>query len=360
MLVHICCSVDSHFFLEKLKEDFPYQKLIAFFYDPNIHPYSEYKLRLLDVARSCKKLEVELIEGEYDYQNWLKLVKGLEHEPEKGKRCKICFDRRLMVAAKKAKELGYKRYTTTLLVSPKKSQEQLKESAKKIDQELGLEFVFVDYRAKGGTLDQARVSKDEQLYRQDYCGCIFGLTKQREEQNIFLDEFISPVSNQILPSSIEERLKIYQRRIDLEKDGKKYRIIKQKFLNYRLLRAFVKEENSIISSYFLFYSTLKRDFTKGRIDYSLDGVYFLNRDEVRFIELDLFNRLSGYSFKNVKEMIFSPIEIKKEIDVRKAISFNDYDTSTIVVVDKIPKKRVQIYLKSELYNDVRENLVTLR
>ena len=83
MLVHICCSVDSHFFLEKLQHDYPGEKLTGFFYDPNIHPYSEYQLRLLDVQRSCKKLGIEVLEGPYDYENWLQAVRGLENEPEK-------------------------------------------------------------------------------------------------------------------------------------------------------------------------------------------------------------------------------------------------------------------------------------
>lgn len=360
MLVHICCSVDSHFFIERLKKDFPDEKLIAFFYDPNIHPYSEYRLRLLDVKRSCEKLGIELIEGEYDYQNWLNAVKGLENEPEKGARCMVCFDKRLEVAAKKAKELGEKRYTTTLLVSPKKSQEQLVESAKRCDEALGTEFVFVDYRKGGGTQHQAKVTKDEKLYRQDYCGCLFGLAMQRKEQNIFMDEMLSPLNNQILPASIEERLKIYEKRVELEEKNIDYKIIKQKFLNYRVLRAFVKEDKKVIPTYFLFYSTMKRDFTRGKIDFELSRVYYLNREEVRFIELDYFNELSGYSFKNVKEMIFYPVDIKKEIEVRKELSLDDYDTSPIIVVDKIPDGKIEVYLKYELYNDVRENLVTLR
>ena len=78
MLVHICCSVDSHFFLEKLQADFPDEKLTGFFYDPNIHPYSEYRLRYLDVQRSCKKLGIDLLEGEYDFETWMDLVRGLE------------------------------------------------------------------------------------------------------------------------------------------------------------------------------------------------------------------------------------------------------------------------------------------
>ncbi|NPA82006.1 MAG: epoxyqueuosine reductase QueH, partial [Epsilonproteobacteria bacterium] len=128
MLVHICCSVDSHFFLQKLREKFPNEKLIGFFYDPNIHPYSEYKLRLLDVKRSCEILDIPLIEGEYDFESWLEAVRGYENEPEKGRRCEVCFDRRLEVTALKAKELNENKITTTLLTSPKKSKEQLKKA----------------------------------------------------------------------------------------------------------------------------------------------------------------------------------------------------------------------------------------
>jgi predicted adenine nucleotide alpha hydrolase (AANH) superfamily ATPase len=122
MLVHICCSVDSHFFLEKLQKDYPNEKLIGFFYDPNIHPYSEYQLRLLDVKRSCKKLGIELLEGEYDFESWMEAVRGLENEPEKGRRCEACFDKRFERSFQKALELGEKTVTTTLLVSPLKSQ----------------------------------------------------------------------------------------------------------------------------------------------------------------------------------------------------------------------------------------------
>ncbi len=108
MLVHICCSVDSHFFMEKLQHEYPDEKLIGFFYDPNIHPYSEYQLRYLDVQRSCNKLGIELIEGDYDFENWMDAVRGLEKEPEKGARCEVCFDRRFEVSAYKALELGEK------------------------------------------------------------------------------------------------------------------------------------------------------------------------------------------------------------------------------------------------------------
>ena len=179
---------------------------LAFFYDPNIHPYSEYKLRYLDVQRSCKKLGIDLLEGEYDFETWMDLVRGLEKEPEKGARCEVCFDRRFDVSAKKALELGEKKITTTLLVSPLKSQEQLKRVGDAFYEKNGVEFISVDYRSGGGSQDQSRVTKEEQLYRQDYCGCIYGLSMQRDQQNKLMDEMFSPIGGQILPASIEDRL----------------------------------------------------------------------------------------------------------------------------------------------------------
>jgi len=190
--------------------------LIGFFYDPNIHPYSEYYLRLLDVKRSCAKLGIELIEGKYDFENWLEVVSGLENEPEKGKRCEACFDRRFEVSANKALELGEKSFTTTLLVSPLKSQEQLKKSGELFYKKHGIEFIGVDYRSGGGTQEQSRVTKEQQLYRQDYCGCFFGLSMQRKQQHKLMDEMFSPISNTTLPASIEERIELYEKRVELE------------------------------------------------------------------------------------------------------------------------------------------------
>ncbi len=219
MLVHICCSVDSHFFLKKLKEKFPKEKFIGFFYDPNIHPYSEYKLRLLDVKRSCRMLNIPLIEGEYDFESWLDAVRGFENEPEKGKRCEICFDKRLEISAKKAKELGERTITTTLLTSPKKSKEQLKKTGEEIAKKFGVEFVDVDFRKGGGTQEQFKMAKEDQLYHQNYCGCMFALKKQRDEQKREASELFSPISNQILPCSIEDKIDLYEKRVELERKG---------------------------------------------------------------------------------------------------------------------------------------------
>ncbi len=357
MLVHICCSVDSHFFIEKLQHEYPDEKLVGFFYDPNIHPYSEYRLRLLDVMRSCKKLGIELIEGPYDFENWMDAVRGLENEPEKGSRCEVCFDRRFEVSARKALELGETKMTTTLLVSPKKSQEQLIRSGEAFHQSHGVEFVAFDYRKNNGTADQSRVSKEQQLYRQDYCGCLFGLTMQRDQQHRLMDEMFSPLSRQLLPASIEERLEMYERRMELEERTVPYRIVRERFVNYRLLRASLSVGGSIVPSYPLFYSTISRTQTQGNIDFEIEGQFFLNREEVRFITLSTFNALSGLNYKNTQELMFGAPPVDREIALRTQLTQTPFNTSAIIIVDEIPAAKIVLTLETKTYDDTKERLI---
>ncbi|MEA1983337.1 MAG: epoxyqueuosine reductase QueH [Campylobacterota bacterium] len=360
MLVHICCSVDSHFFLEKLQADYPEEKLTGFFYDPNIHPYSEYQLRLLDVERSCKKLGIDLLEGEYDYENWLQAVRGLEKEPEKGARCEVCFDKRFITSAKKALEIGEEKITTTLLVSPLKSQEQLKRVGDEFHEKHGVEFIAVDYRSGGGTQDQSRVTKEEQLYRQDYCGCIFGLTMQREQQDKLMDEMFSPISNSTLPASIEERLEMYAKRNKLEDEGVEYKIIKQKFLNYRQFNfKVIKGKTNVLEAYALSYSTLPRSRAQGKVEYSVNGIHYFNREEIKFITLDFYNQENRTDYKSVKELIFNPLSQEKELRFRSSLNATAYDLSPIIVMDEIPQGKLTITLETKTYEDVKEKLIIL-
>jgi len=360
VLVHICCSVDSHFFLEKLQVDYPEEKLTGFFYDPNIHPYSEYQLRLLDVQRSCKKLGIEVLEGEYDYENWLQAVAGLENEPEKGARCEVCFDKRFDVSAKKALELGEKKITTTLLVSPLKSQEQLKRVGDAFYEKHGVEFIAVDYRSNGGSQDQSRVTKEEQLYRQDYCGCIFGLRMQRDQQNKLMDEMFSPISNLNLPASIEERLSMYKQRIQLEETNIKYKIIKQKFLNYRQLSfQLIQGKKELLTAYALSYSTLPRKKAQGKIEFSIDNLHYLNREEIKFITLKSFNEIAKTDYNTIEELIYNPLTFKKELNIRKFLLDSDYDLTPIIVIDEIITSKLTIKLNAKTYEDVREKLIIL-
>lgn len=314
----------------------------------------------MDVERSCKKLGIELIEGEYDYESWLKAVRGLENEPEKGARCEVCFDKRFLTSAQKALELGEDKITTTLLVSPLKSQEQLKRVGYDFHAKHGVEFIAVDYRSGGGTQDQSRVTKEEQLYRQDYCGCIYGLTMQREQQDKLMDEMFSPISGQTLPASIEERIALYTSRNKLEDEGKAYKIIRQKFLNYR--QFFVKliaGKKDLIAAHALCYSTLPRKKAQLRIEFAINDIYYCNREEVKLITLAYYNDFFSSGYKNVQELIFHPQSIEKELQLRKHICDSSYDLSPILVVDAIPQTKLTLHIDAKTYEDTREKLIVL-
>ena len=359
MLVHICCSVDSHYFLQKLREEYPEEKLIGFFYDPNIHPYSEYRLRLMDVKRSCRILDIELIEGEYDTESWLEAVRGLENEPEKGARCSVCFDKRFEVTAEKACSLGERTFTSTLLTSPKKSLTQLQHAGDLLAEKYGLRFIAPDYRQASGTQIQNRMAKEDKLYRQDYCGCIFGLGMQREQQEKLADELFVPISGQIQPESIESRIALYEKRWELEERNLPYRIIKQRFLNWRLERALLKVQKRVVPAHFLPYSTLKKPYSRGKIEYSIEDIHYMNRDEVRFLSLLRYNQLTGNHYESVMELLFSPPLFSVELTARRRIDPDPFSLSAIIVVDKIPEKKIEILCESKTYSDVEEILLKL-
>lgn len=359
MVVHICCAVDSHYFLQKLQTDYPSEKLIGFFYDPNIHPYSEYQLRLLDVKRSCKMLGIELIEGEYDTVGWLEAVRGYENEPEKGARCSICFDNRFETTAKMASELREKIFTSTLLTSPKKSLTQLKASGDYLAGKFGIEFIAPDYRTKQGTQEQNILAKRDRLFRQDYCGCLFGLTKQREYQDKLADELFSPISNQTQPESIQEKLDIYELRWEIEDEDTDYSIRKEKFLNWRLLRGWVQNGKSVISSHFLPYSILKKNYSRGKITWEGESGYeigYFDRDEIIFITLKHYNRLAGTHYSSTVELLYTPPTFDTEVEIRNKMVKSPYNLCAIIVIDDITNGKFEIACEGKVYEDVREIL----
>ena len=357
MLVHICCAVDSHYFLQKLQEQFPQERLVGFFYDPNIHPYSEYQLRLLDVKRSGKMLGIELIEGEYDTISWLNAVRGLENEPEKGARCAVCFDKRFEVSAKRASELGEDSFTSTLLTSPKKSLTQLQKAGDVLASKYNISFVAPDYRKSSGTQEQNILAKKDALYRQDYCGCIYGLTMQREQQDRLAVELFSSISGQIQPQSIEYRLELYTKRWEYEDNNTPHKIIKQRFLNWRLLMGLLRVRKVVTPAHFLPYSTLRGEYTRGKIDITIDNISYMNRDEVRFITLEYYNKLMKSNYTTVTELIYNPPLFEKELTLRQNLEPLSYSLGVILVVEEIPDKKIEILCQSKSYDDVREVLL---
>ena len=321
MLVHICCSVDSHFFVSELKRAYPNDELVGFFYDPNIHPHAEYELRYLDVKRSCDKLGVRLYKGSYDFAAWLNATKGFENEPEKGARCELCFDLRLKKAVKFARKIGEKRLTTTLLTSPKKDFAQLENALKKQCEPYGIDFVAPDFRKNGGTQRQFGLAKRAMLYHQNYCGCLFALSLQRQNR-AFVDELMSPITRQVLPASILDRMALYKKVMKLEKMGVKFKLVREKFLNYRLLSAKICADKTPIKAHILFYS----HFKNGKICFnaasqSIENLGFgrvlrVHKDELIFWDFELLNSLCGGKFKDFGEFLKKPLSAEKEIILR--------------------------------------------
>ena len=247
-----------------------------------------------------------------------------------------------------------------MLVSPLKSQEQLKRVGDAFHAKHGVEFIAVDYRSGGGTQDQSRVTKEEQLYRQDYCGCIFGLTMQREQQDKLMDEMFSPISGQILPASIEERLAMYTQRNALEDESKEYKIIKQKFLNYRQFNCkLIAGKKDVLEAYALSYSTLPRKKAQGRIEFAHNDIHHFNREEIKFITLQTYNKLSKSNYKSIKELIYNPLSYEEEMTLRASIVGSNYDLTPIIVVNEIPQSKLTLHLDAKTYEDTKEQLIIL-
>lgn len=174
LLLHSCCAPCSSYVLEYLSE---YFNIIILFYNPNIMPFDEYNLRLNEqkklVSRLKTKNSVKVVEGEYDVNDFLEVVKGLEDEPEGGARCEKCFRLRLNEAAVFSRELGVDYFTTTLTVSPHKNSQLINAIGQGISEKYGVEYLQSDFKKRNGYKRSIELSKQYNLYRQNYCGCIY-------------------------------------------------------------------------------------------------------------------------------------------------------------------------------------------
>ena len=174
LLLHVCCAPCSSYCLEYLSE---YFDITVYYYNPNISKKEEYLKRLTEEERyiSVKefKYPVKLTESKYDPQEFFDAVRGLEKEPEGGLRCRECFKLRLEASAKKAKELGFEWFTTTLTISPLKNAALLNEIGAEMGEKYGVKWLPSDFKKKEGYKRSIELSREYGLYRQDYCGCVF-------------------------------------------------------------------------------------------------------------------------------------------------------------------------------------------
>ena len=171
ILLHACCAICSGYPITLLK-NMGYSPVV-YFYNPNIYPQEEYQRRLDAEKTLCEHFGVELIVGEYNPDEFYEAVKGFENEPEKGKRCDICFELRLSKTAQLAKELGIREFTTSIVISPHKNFQKLTEIGEKIASENDLTYKAIDFKKQDGFLKTNNIAKELNLYRQNYCGCAF-------------------------------------------------------------------------------------------------------------------------------------------------------------------------------------------
>lgn len=173
ILLHACCAICSAYPIEMLKNSG--YEVVVYFYNPNIFPSDEYQKRLEAEQKLCNHYGVELIIGSWESEKYFDYVKGYETCPEKGDRCKLCFEMRLENSAQKAIELGISEFTTSIVISPHKNYTVLSEIGQRIAEKYGLNYVAIDFKKKDGFLKTNRIARDLVLYRQNYCGCKFSL-----------------------------------------------------------------------------------------------------------------------------------------------------------------------------------------
>ncbi len=173
IVIHTCCAICSGYPISYLK-DLGYSP-VAYFYNPNIYPDSEYQKRLEAERTLCRHFDTELVEADYNPQEYYDFVKGFENEPEKGLRCDKCFELRLLKTAKYAKSKGIDKFTTSIVISPHKNFDKLTQIGEKIAKQEGLEYFAVNFKKKDGFLKTNKISKELGLYRQNYCGCKFAM-----------------------------------------------------------------------------------------------------------------------------------------------------------------------------------------
>lgn len=182
LLLHSCCAPCSSYVLEYLSQ---YFKITVYFYNPNIYPREEYARRVKEQEKLINDMKfqnpVTMQAGAYEPDEFFRLVKGLEEVPEGGERCFRCYELRLQEAAKVAQAGKYDYFTTTLSISPLKNAEQLNEIGKKLEREYRVPYLISDFKKNNGFKRSIELSKEYDLYRQDYCGCIYS---KREEKKL--------------------------------------------------------------------------------------------------------------------------------------------------------------------------------
>lgn len=175
LLLHTCCAPCVSYSIEKVKE-LNFEPVIYFF-NPNIHPLQEYQKRRDELIEFAKKKNYSLIIEEPDFDEWFDKTDLLKNEPERGARCCVCFEMRLRKTAFYAKENGFGYFSTSLTISPHKSYKVISQIGQKLAREYDLFYEDIDFKKNDGFKKSLEISKEYNLFRQNYCGCEYSIRK---------------------------------------------------------------------------------------------------------------------------------------------------------------------------------------
>ncbi|MEE3467861.1 MAG: epoxyqueuosine reductase QueH [Eubacterium sp.] len=182
LLLHCCCAPCSSYVTEYLH---PFFDITVFFYNPNITESEEYEKRKSELKRYLGEVSfgesIDWIDADYEPERFLEMAKGLEDEPERGRRCEGCFRLRLGKTAEAAKAGGYDLFCTTLSISPHKDADLLMAIGEELAEEYGVPYLPSDFKKKNGYKRSIELSREYDLYRQDYCGCRFSMRQKHPE-----------------------------------------------------------------------------------------------------------------------------------------------------------------------------------
>ena len=181
LLLHSCCAPCSSYTLEYLSR---YFDITVYYFNPNISPKQEFDKRFKEQKRLISQMpfknSVTLVEGDYNYDDFLEIAKGLENVPEGGERCFRCYKMRLESTARLAKEQGFDYFCTTLSISPLKNSQKINELGFEIEKKYGVKWLPSDFKKREGYKRSIQLSREYSLYRQNFCGCVFSKNQQGE------------------------------------------------------------------------------------------------------------------------------------------------------------------------------------
>lgn len=182
LLLHSCCAPCSSYTIEYLSD---YFKITVLYYNPNISPREEYEKRKAEQIRLINSLpvknKVDFLDCDYDSSEFFDIAKGYESCKEGGERCFRCYELRLREAAKKAKEKGFDYFCTTLSISPLKNAQKINEIGLKLQGEYGVSWLPSDFKKREGYKRSIELSREYNLYRQNFCGCVFSKKESNDE-----------------------------------------------------------------------------------------------------------------------------------------------------------------------------------